>query len=397
MIDIMRDEDKELTEMCDDMESLWLDSVIALRTKRQLELKLGRGAGKSSFRLKDLIDTSCDHPVLESFFENEDQREKGLKLVQKINQNRKQILTLRNILSVRLADFISVLDEDVDLSLKIIDYFRAYYGRNHPRLALKLYLTGMIVRKKPSLKQRLLLEARNIASVFVPSFEQQIRKDNWMDLHHDDESRNDSEDDYHGVEDDHMGRRRHDVRHNNYSDGLMRSRGRVRPTLVDHHSLNHEPHHHHLHSNSDNNDQKSSSSSKGRSSSPAAVASGPAKAAGEDMKNFPTLISLIEKELKEVQEQIQANAAISNHKCKWRSHSSTRSSSSSSSSPSFTNPHLTMTSKPLLMSSSFGDHHSRHHHSRLSSLMTSNSSSLGSYGMNSSHGNIIRRPLLRLF
>lgn len=102
----------------------------------------------------------------------EDKHEKFLRLTTRINDVRKRIRNLNHPVAIKICDYLSVLEEDTDSALRVIDYFRAYYGSNSPRLAIKLYLTSQIHQIKPMLKLRLLNEAQKICEIFIPSKEQ---------------------------------------------------------------------------------------------------------------------------------------------------------------------------------------------------------------------------------
>lgn len=90
-------------------------------------------------------------------------------LIQLVLQLRDEVMSLRSVLAVKIADFIAIYDKDIDLSLRIIDVYRSYYGRNHPRVALRLFIAAKNADKYPILKRRLLMEARSIALLITPS------------------------------------------------------------------------------------------------------------------------------------------------------------------------------------------------------------------------------------
>lgn len=105
----------------------------------------------------------------------QDKHEQFVRVTTRINEVRKRIRNLNHPVAMRMFDYLSEVEEDVDLALRVIDYFRAYYGQNHPRLAIKLYLTSQMSQVKPMLKLRLLNEAQKICEVIVPSREQIMR------------------------------------------------------------------------------------------------------------------------------------------------------------------------------------------------------------------------------
>lgn len=105
----------------------------------------------------------------------EDKHERFLRLTTQINDVRKRIRNLSHPVAIKVCDYLSEVEEDIELALRVIDYFRAYYGSHSPRLAIKLYLTSQMYQVKPMLRLRLLSEAQKICEIFTPSKEQILR------------------------------------------------------------------------------------------------------------------------------------------------------------------------------------------------------------------------------
>lgn len=153
--------ESELQLIVEELDLLDLDSVTVYKNRMQSSFdrhKYGNHVNKLMIK-----------------FIPEEKHDKFLRLTTRINEVRKRIRNLNNPLAVKICDYISEVEEDVDLALRVIDYFRAYYGHNSPRLAIKLYLTSQMHQIKPMLKMRLLNEAQKICEIFIPSKEQIMR------------------------------------------------------------------------------------------------------------------------------------------------------------------------------------------------------------------------------
>jgi hypothetical protein len=120
--------------------------------------------------------TFKDMRLHESAFKNENDL-----MAQLVSQLRKEVMHLRSILEVKIADFIAILEKDINLSLRIIDIYRSYYGQYHPRLALRLYIAAKNADKYPILKKELLTEARSITYLITPNFKQLDKHTNCSD------------------------------------------------------------------------------------------------------------------------------------------------------------------------------------------------------------------------
>ena len=87
-------------------------------------------------------------------------------------------------LSSKLLNFVSIVRNDSRLACDVIDFFRVYYGRSHPRLAVKLFLTALQLnqaRDQP-LRIKLLEEALKIAQLIIPTMTQ--LRSNGRNRHH---------------------------------------------------------------------------------------------------------------------------------------------------------------------------------------------------------------------
>lgn len=260
-------EESSLREFADDFYDLELDSLAIYRSKCELK-QLG-------YRLKN-----CDPEVLMHMVDgNETKRKLGHKLLDKLEQRRESVLSFRNVLSLRIGDIVSTFENNTDLALKVIDYFRIYYGRNHPRLALKLYITAMLITNNHVQKQKLLMEARNIALVIIPSSAQQLQQ--LRDTVPTPSSLVDS-----------------GVNCVQEKAGMERGRASVRG--------HHQPTQRHL--------------------LPTVPTVTCQSALSCTMSNGlqSTLLSLVDKELSTTRQQIQFKATLSNNKCRWRSQSTAR-------------------------------------------------------------------------
>jgi hypothetical protein len=112
----------------------------------------------------------------ESSFKNENDL-----MAQLVSQLRKEVMSLRSVLEVKIADFIAILEKDINLFLRIINIYRSYYGQYHPRLALRLYIAAKNADKYPILKKQLLTEAQSIAYLITPNFKQLDKRTNCSD------------------------------------------------------------------------------------------------------------------------------------------------------------------------------------------------------------------------
>jgi len=123
--------------------------------------------GHYLYRFDSYGRTLEDTRLHESAFKNENNL-----IAQLVSQLRKEVMPLRSILEVKIADFIAIHDKDINLSLRIIDIYRSYYGQYHQRLALRLFLAAKTADKYPILKKQLLSEARKIAHLITPDIKQ---------------------------------------------------------------------------------------------------------------------------------------------------------------------------------------------------------------------------------
>ncbi|KAI1293717.1 N-lysine methyltransferase SMYD2-A [Halotydeus destructor] len=169
--------DKCLRDICYAMEDMSMDSVSAYLSRQQLAK---RGV------------ISDNQEVLLNMFSDDYKRSDALHLMARMEANRKGFLTMKNVLSIRVADFVTSLEGHFELALKVIDAFRTYYGRNHPRLALKLYLTAISGLTNKNINypvvQKLLLEAKTIAAIFVPNLAEQMKVEKELKNSNDDET-----------------------------------------------------------------------------------------------------------------------------------------------------------------------------------------------------------------
>ena len=91
-----------------------------------------------------------------------------------VSQLRQDVMPLRNVLEVKIAEFVAIHTRDMDLWRKVIDIYRSYYGACHQRLALKLFVLAVNCDKYPSVKRQLLLEAKTIANIITPDVRLEI-------------------------------------------------------------------------------------------------------------------------------------------------------------------------------------------------------------------------------
>jgi len=91
-------------------------------------------------------------------------------LIDVIRKLRESNLQVVGPLTAKIFDFLSYLDMDIKLAIQVIDYFRKYYGQTHLRLAIKLYLTALLIEEKDCrLRNQLLNEALKIARIISPT------------------------------------------------------------------------------------------------------------------------------------------------------------------------------------------------------------------------------------
>ena len=279
-------EDAKLRDICDDMEDLGLDNFSIYDKKRHFERRSSNNSSNSyrsdaerNSRTSSSSSKAEDAKLLLHLVDNDERKKKkALRLLDKIERTRKSALSMHNVLSIRIADLISAFEGNTELALKVIDYFRIFYGRSHPRLALKLYLTAMIIQNNNLLKQKLLLEAKNITSIYTPSVAEQMRSNIIADI---------------------------DVGITNSGKNVGHDRGRQRERC--------------RLSSSSSTTTSNIYHSRTRHQTPTA------EQVVQPQTQFDTLLSLVDKELKATQQAIQFKASLSNAKCKssstWRSSS----------------------------------------------------------------------------
>lgn len=90
-------------------------------------------------------------------------------LIKQMRRRKGTISLLGNVISVRLADILSALDNDLELATRVLNFMQLYYGRNHPRTALQCMLVASMASEDVHLKQKLLLSARDISCLILPS------------------------------------------------------------------------------------------------------------------------------------------------------------------------------------------------------------------------------------
>lgn len=97
--------------------------------------------------------------------EMEEDKDLVTQLLDQIDKKRENLLLFANVLSLKICDLLACFERDIELGLKVIEFFRLYYGPYHPRVAVKLYTTALIAKGSPTVKQRLLIGAQDIAQV----------------------------------------------------------------------------------------------------------------------------------------------------------------------------------------------------------------------------------------
>ncbi|RWS12992.1 histone-lysine N-methyltransferase SMYD3-like protein, partial [Dinothrombium tinctorium] len=163
-------------EICDHFDKLNLDAVTLFEKREQfeennvvahardnaLDCRRDRFLNHSNDKKLNFVDL-----LMKGLQSSEQQY--ATKAIEAIDADeRDRLISCSNVLAVRICDLLSIVERDLELSLKVIERYRQYYGSKHPRLALKLYLTS-IDCKDPVLRQKLLIEAQNIALTILPS------------------------------------------------------------------------------------------------------------------------------------------------------------------------------------------------------------------------------------
>jgi hypothetical protein len=148
---------RELLRLHEAIESVNLDSTSVILKRRQMTSNVSPNSKPSA---NQIISSLCDPK--EKPFDADN-------LIDRLATVINEVTVLDNVVAVWLADVLSAVKSDVGLGLKVLSFMKLYYGRLHPRTALQLTLVAMMASEDVHLKQKLLIEARDICCILLPS------------------------------------------------------------------------------------------------------------------------------------------------------------------------------------------------------------------------------------